>query len=151
MNKEIINPAPDCQIISSRNFDFHIEKVFKAWTDPAHLQNWWGPKGFTNTFEEFDLRPGGHWKFIMHGPEKGNYRNECVFTRIEPPVLLSWYRLTQPLFSIIASFEESGISSTRVVFRMIFDTPEASNKIRPFAIEKNEQNFDRLEVELGKM
>jgi uncharacterized protein YndB with AHSA1/START domain len=33
--------------------------VYQAWTNPNHLKNWWGPNGFTNTFNEFDLRPGG--------------------------------------------------------------------------------------------
>jgi uncharacterized protein YndB with AHSA1/START domain len=60
--------------------------------DPNHLKNWWGPKGFTNTFNEFDLRPGGKWSFVMHGPDKGNYVNECEFVKIEKPKLIAWKR-----------------------------------------------------------
>ncbi len=55
-------------ITSSRIVNAPRELVFMAWTDPQHLQNWWGPKGFTNTFHEFDLAPGGRWKYTMHGP-----------------------------------------------------------------------------------
>ena len=57
------------EIVSIRVFDFPRELVFNAWTDPEHLVHWWGPKGFTNTFHEFDLRPGGIWRFVMHGPD----------------------------------------------------------------------------------
>lgn len=54
--------------------------VYMARYNPEHLKNWWGPKGFTNTFQEFDVRPGGKWKFTMHGPKKGNYKIECEFS-----------------------------------------------------------------------
>ena len=59
----------DREFSNSRVFNVPREFVFKAWTDPNHLCQWWGPKGFTNTFQEFDMRPGGHWHFVMHGPD----------------------------------------------------------------------------------
>ncbi|EMO29454.1 toxin-antitoxin system, toxin component domain protein [Leptospira interrogans serovar Bataviae str. HAI135] len=49
------------------------------WTEPEHVIHWWGPKGFTNTFETMDVRPGGIWKFIMHGPDGTDYPNLIVF------------------------------------------------------------------------
>src|SRR6476620_3025160 len=98
--------SPDCEILSSRTIDFPIAKVFEAWSNPEHLKVWWGPKGFTNTFETFDFRVGGRWKFVMHGPDKGNYNNEVEFTVIEPPSLIAWKRHSKPLFNIVASFEE---------------------------------------------
>ena len=76
MNKETIAATPDCEIVSSRIVNASRELVFLAWANPNHLKNWWGPAGFTNTFNEFDFRVGGRWKFIMHGPEKGNYIND---------------------------------------------------------------------------
>ncbi len=141
----------DCEIVSSRTVDFVRDIVYKAWTDPEHLKNWWGPKGFTNTFNEFDLRPGGKWSFIMHGPDKGNYANECEFIKIEKPSLISWKRYSQPLFQVVATFQEVTSSKTKIVFRMIFDTVEECNKVKLFAPDKNEENFDRLEVELRRM
>ena len=50
------------EIVSARVFDVPRERIFSAWTDPAHLAHWWGPKGFRNSFHEFDLRPGGNWR-----------------------------------------------------------------------------------------
>lgn len=58
MNTEIIAASPDCEIRDSRIVHAPIETVFAAWTEPEHLKVWWGPAGFTNTFHEFDLRPG---------------------------------------------------------------------------------------------
>jgi hypothetical protein len=151
MTDQILEVSPDCQIISSRIFDAPIEMVFQAWTDPDHLKKWWGPKGFSNTFHEFDLRPGGKWRFIMHGPEKGNYANECVFIKIEKPVLIAWNRLSNPIFQVVALFEKIANDRTKVIFKMLFETSRLCDKIKPFASEKNEENFDRLEEELRHM
>src|SRR6185369_10233222 len=60
-------------------------KVFKAFADPTHLARWWGPSGFRNTFEEFDFRPGGTWRFTMHGPDGTDHPNRSVFLDIQEP------------------------------------------------------------------
>ncbi|WP_437813682.1 SRPBCC domain-containing protein [Sorangium sp. So ce1078] len=59
-------------------------KVFAAFEQPDQLAQWWGPKDFTNTFEQFDFNPGGRWVFVMHGPNGANYPNESVFREIQP-------------------------------------------------------------------
>jgi uncharacterized protein YndB with AHSA1/START domain len=146
MTTEIISTTPDCEIVSSRIINAPRELVFRAWTDPDHLKNWWGPKGFTNTFLEFDLRVGGKWRFIMHGPDKGNYRNECVFVKIDRPNLIAWNRLSQPIFQVVATFDELPGGSTKLIFKMIFNSPGECDKIRKFVVDKNEENFDRLEM-----
>ncbi|CAD0004321.1 SRPBCC family protein [Flavobacterium chungangense] len=151
MASENISAKPENEIVSTRIINFPKELVYAAWTEPEHLKNWWGPKGFTNTFNEFDLRPGGKWSFIMHGPDKGNYANECEFLRVEKPDFLSWRRFSKPLFQVAVSFEKVSDNQTKIVFKMIFDTPEECNKLKPYVIDKNEENFDKLETELSKM
>lgn len=151
MEPGIISTTPDCEIISTRIVNTAREIVYKAWTDPAHLQNWWGPAGFTNTFNEFDFRVGGRWRFIMHGPDKGNYQNECAFIKINPPSLVAWQRISKPIFRVVASFEEVTDGQTKIVFKMLFDTAAECNKLKPYVVDKNEENFDRLEMELAKM
>jgi uncharacterized protein YndB with AHSA1/START domain len=151
MTTEAFPSRPDCEIVSTRIINFPVELVFSAWSDPKHLKNWWGPKGFTNTFEEFDFRVGGRWKFVMHAPDKGNFQNEAEFINIEKPNRIAWKRHSKPLFNIVATFEEVANDKTKIVFRMVFDTAEESNKLRPFVVGKNEENFDRLEAELTKM
>jgi uncharacterized protein YndB with AHSA1/START domain len=151
MTTEIIATSPDCEIVSSRVLHTSRELVYKAWTDPNHLKNWWGPKGFTNTFNTFDFWVGGKWSFVMHGPDKGHYVNECEFIKIEKPTLIAWKRHSKPLFQVVVTFEEFPDDNTSVVFKMLFDSPEECQKLKPFVVDKNEENFDRLESELMKM
>ena len=148
---EIIQTSPDCEITTARIFNAERELVFKAWTDPDHLKNWWGTKGFTNTFNEHDLRPNGKWSFIMHGPDGGNYQNECVFIKIDKPELIAWNHLSNPGFQVVVIFEAISGNKTKVIFRMIFNSAGECSKVKSFAGDKNEENLDRLESELKKM
>lgn len=151
MATEIIHTTADCEIVSSRIFDSKREKLYQAWADPNHLKNWWGPKGFTNTFNEFDFRVGGQWRFVMHAPDKGNFKNACEFIKIEEPALIAWKRHSKPLFQVVATFEEITPDKTKLVFKMLFESAEECRKVKAFAVDKNEENFDRLENELTKM
>jgi uncharacterized protein YndB with AHSA1/START domain len=72
-------------IIGIREFDAPRELVFEAWTDPKHLAHWWGPNGFTITTHSFDMRPGGIWRFVMHGPDGRDYQNRVTFDEIVKP------------------------------------------------------------------
>lgn len=141
----------DRQIITQRSLPFSQEAVFRAWSDPALLKQWWGPNGFTNTFYEFDFRVGGRWRFIMHGPEKGNYPNDVEFVEINPPEAITWKRHSKPLFHVAVHFQELSANETHVVFRQIFDTVEACEKLRPYVTDKNEENFDRLTAVLANI
>ena len=151
MTSEIISTTPDSEIVSTRIINFPRELVYKAWSQPEHLKVWWGPAGFTNTFNEFDFRVGGKWSFIMHGPEKGHYHNECEFIKIVKPELIAWNRSSKPIFQVVATFEEVSTNQTKIVFKQLFNTAEECGKVKPFVIDKNEENFDRLEAELEKM
>jgi len=144
-----MNPPSDLEIFSTRILNSPVEEVYNAFADPSRLKNWWGPNGFTNTIHEFDLQPGGKWILTMHGPEKGNYENSSVFKVVKPNELVSWKRVSQPLFDMEIAFEKIDDAKSRISFRMIFATAEECNKIKPFAEPKNEENFDRLEKEIS--
>jgi len=151
MTTKIIKATSDCEITSSRIFHFSRELVFRAWSEPEHLKNWWGPAGFTNTFNEFNFRVGGTWSFIMHGPGKGNYPNECEFIKIDKPALIAWKRYSKPHFQVVATFEELPDDKTKIVFKMLFNSADECGKLKPFVVDKNEENFDKLEIELKRM
>jgi uncharacterized protein YndB with AHSA1/START domain len=68
----------DRQIVTTRVLDAPRELVFKMWTDPEHIVQWWGPKGFTTTTYSMDVRPGGVWRFVMHGPDGTDYQNKIT-------------------------------------------------------------------------
>jgi hypothetical protein len=84
----------------------------------------------------------------MHGPEKGNYENSSIFNIVEPQQKITWKRVSQPLFDMEVGFKKISDTSTEISFKMIFETAEECNKIKPFATPNNEENFDRLEKEL---
>ena len=72
-------------IVGTREFDAPRALVFSAWTDPKHLAQWWGPNGFTTTTYSFEFRPGGVWRFAMHGPDGRDYQNRITFEEIVAP------------------------------------------------------------------
>jgi len=143
--KRPVDEETDRDILTVRVIDAPRERVFAAWTDPDQLAQWWGPEGFTNTFQEFDLRPGGHWRFTMHGPDDTNFPNHSVFTEITPPQRLVFDHVSGPHFQVTATFEELD-GRTRLSFRMRFGTAEECEAIKHFAAEGNEQVFTRLEA-----
>lgn len=151
MKLEDLNTSENCQIVNTRTFNHPINKVYDAWTIPDHLKNWWGPEGFTNTFHQFDFEVGEKWVFTMHGPDKGNYENECQFILIEKPNYIAWQRISKPLFKVLAQFDALTPDETKVTFKMIFETEQECNKLKPYVVDKNEENFDRLAAELLKM
>ncbi|MFN7957392.1 MAG: SRPBCC family protein [Holophagaceae bacterium] len=139
----------DRDILTTRTFAAPREAVFAAWTDPAQLAQWWGPAGFTNTFETFDLRPGGLWRFIMHGPDGTAFPNESVFTEIVAPERIVFDHVSGPRFQVTATFTELP-GGTRLAFRMRFATVAECRAIQHLAAGANEQVFDRLAALLGE-
>lgn len=140
-----MNNYPDRTIVTIRTFNAPKEAVFSAWSNPKLLKTWWGPKGFTNTFYEFDLVPGGKWKFTMHGPNGGNYENESVFIEIKAPEKIVLHHVSNPQFLLTASFEDAETNKTKLIFEQQFNTVEEYNKIKAYAVDANEENMDRLE------
>ncbi len=140
-----MNTNRDSEIYSERSLNAPVEKVYQAFANPRYLEKWWGPEGFTNTIHEFNLVPEGKWVLTMHGPEKGNYENSSVFKKVVPNKLVAWTRLSQPLFDMEVGFEPLSDSTSKISFRLIFKTADECDKIKKFAVPKNEENFDRLE------
>ena len=124
-------------------------ELFKAWSDPERLKNWWGPNGFTNTFHEYDLRPGGSWRFIMHGPDGKDYPNESVFVDVVEPERIVFDHLNGHIFRMTFTLTDLG-GRTDLEMRMRFPTQEACDAIRPFVTEKNAEVLDRLEAEMTR-
>jgi uncharacterized protein YndB with AHSA1/START domain len=139
----------DREIVTTRVLNAPRELVFEAWTDPDQLAHWWGPKGFTNTFREFDMRPGGIWRFVMHGPDGVDYQNKSVFVEVVSPERIVFDHVSGPHFQVVVTFAEQA-AKTKLTFRMRFESVAECDKVKAFAVEANEQNFDRLEAQLAK-
>jgi uncharacterized protein YndB with AHSA1/START domain len=115
------------ELVMSREFDAPRELVYEMWTDPEHVAWWYGPRGFTVTTESMDVRPGGSWKFVMHGPGGWEHENHLVYSVVEPPSRLCFSN-KDPKFDVEITFEDVG-GKTLLTYRTIFDTVEFRNLI----------------------
>jgi uncharacterized protein YndB with AHSA1/START domain len=146
-NCPVIVPA-EREIKNSRVLAASREKIFAAFADPAVLAQWWGPKGFTNEFHEFDFRTGGTWRFTMRGPHGASHAMDHRFVEVAPPVRLA-IRHIQPGHDFtltITLVDHDG--GTVVTWRMLFDDPAEAARVRGFLKSANEENLDRLAAQL---
>lgn len=118
--------------------------MFAAFARPDRLATWWGPKGFTNTFEQFEFAPGGRWVFVMHGPTGASYPNESVFREIEAESRLVIEHVVKPWYRLTVTLTARG-DGTHLAWDQEFESPEVATRMRPLAATANEQNLDRLE------
>jgi uncharacterized protein YndB with AHSA1/START domain len=145
-----MNSLQKNEIVSSRLFATGRERLYEAFSDAQQLAHWWGPKGFTNTFEEFDLRPGGAWRFTMHAPTGAEYHNVSEFVEVQKPERIVFEHLRPVhrfIMTMIFTEEEGG---TRLTWRMQFESPAEVERLGDFLKSANEENFDRLEALLSK-
>ena len=132
-------------IVTTREFDAPRDLVFRMWIEPEHVAKWWGPNGFTTTIDRMDVRPGGVWQFVMHGPDGTDYQNRIVYEEIARPERLAYSHVSFPVFRSTVTFaEESG--KTRVTMRMVFESAtDYDAAVTKFgAIEGGRQTFARL-------
>jgi len=120
-------------IIGVREFDAPRDLVFAAFTDPKHLAQWWGPNGFTTTTHSFDFRPGGVWRFVMHGPDGRDYQNRITFEEIVPPERIVYRHGgsddVEPVhFKQTVVFEDIG-GRTRITCRSDFPSASARDRV----------------------
>jgi len=148
----------DREIVITRVFDAPRERVFNAMTDPKQVVQWWGPKGFTTTIEKMDVRPGGVWKHVMHGPDGTDYPNKSVFIEVVKPERIVYShgggKKGGPAaqFQATWTFEALG-DQTKLTLQMVFPTAVARDQVvkQYNAIEGGNQTLDRLADHLAKM
>ncbi|MFZ6009725.1 MAG: SRPBCC family protein [Bacteroidota bacterium] len=151
-----VQPA-DRELLMTRTVNAPRELVFEVWTDPRHVVQWWGPKGFTNTVHTMDVRPGGVWSLTMHGPDGVDYPNKIVYKEVIKPERLAWSHGTGDendpnQFDVSVNFIARG-KKTEIVMRMTFKSKEARDMVvdKYGAIEGNKQSMDKLEAYLAKL
>jgi uncharacterized protein YndB with AHSA1/START domain len=132
---------------TSREIPATVEQVFAAISDPERLARWWGPAGFTNTFTVCEFKNGGRWSFIMHGPNGQNYPNESVFAEIESPRKVVVQHVVEPKFRLTIILASSAVG-TVVSWSQAFESSEVASRFERIAVPANEQNLDRLSVEV---
>ena len=152
---EVLDAAAANEIVISRVFAAPRAMVWGALADPWQVGQWWGPKGFTTDILEMDLRTGGKWRLIMHGPDGTKYPNEMTFTEVVRMQLirleLTGCREGAPLIHFQQSMtftDEDG--GTRFTVRISFATAEDRDQnVRDYgSIEGCKQMMERLNAHL---
>ena len=139
------------EIVSRRVPPFSRERLWDAFANPDHLARWWGPHGFTNTIDEFDLREGGTWRFTMHGPNGAHYPNEKKFLEVKPLSRVVFEHIgPMHRFLMTMIYTDLGKSS-ELNWQMVFDSPTDPANLKKFIEGANEENFDRLEEYLKNL
>lgn len=113
----------------TRLYDAPPEKVYRAWTDPELLKQWFVPKPWALSHVEHDLRPGGRALVVMRDPEGNEYPNDGVFLEVVPNRKIvttnaytpGWQPADpQPMkMTAIVSFEPEGEGQTRYTARAV--------------------------------
>ena len=122
------------QLVLTRVSDAPRELVFKVWTDPKHVAQWWGPHRFTNPFCELDLRPGGAILIHMRGPNGVVYPMTGRYQEIVRPERLVFASAAldasgNPMFELLTTVtfaEENGKTKQILRARVIKRTAQAA-------------------------
>ncbi len=154
--KKSSEETSDREIVLTRVFDAPRERVFLAWTDPNQVVQWWGPNGFTTTTHEMEVRPGGVWRFIMHGPDGIDYPNRIVFEEIVKPERIVYAHgggtEGAPVdFHVTVTFVALG-KKTELTLRSVFPSAAARDHVVKVygAVEGAKQHLGRLAEHLAK-
>lgn len=144
------------ELVMTRLLNAPRELVFKVWTEPQHMAQWWGPNGFTNTVHELNFKPGGALRFTMHGPDGTDYKNKIVYIEIVPPERLIYSHggededESEP-FHVTVTFDEEAGNKTRLNMHTVFSTVEEFERVKAFgAVEGGNQTLNRLEAYLAQ-
>ena len=132
---------------TSRVLKHPPQRVFAAFADPGLMAQWWGPDGFTNTFELFEFRTGGRWKYVMHGPKGATFQNESEFLDVTAPSAVVIQHISKPRYVLRVTLTPDP-EGTIVDWVQEFEDPAVAERIRHIVEPANEQNLDRLEAAL---
>jgi uncharacterized protein YndB with AHSA1/START domain len=117
--------ASDRDLVLTRLIDIPRDKLFRAWTEPALLMQWFTPAPWTTTLAEVDVRPGGANFIVMRGPNGEEHLNRGVYLEVAPNERLvftdayvrAWEPSEKPFMTVILTFEEEG-GKTRYTARV---------------------------------
>jgi len=142
----------DRELVITRKLNAPIDLVWEVWTNPEHITNWWGPDGFTNTIHVMDVRPGGEWDLVMHGPDGTDYKNKSVFKEIVKNKRIVYEHVSAPKFIATVEFEAAG-DETLIRWRMLFQTAEEFiQTVKTFKADEGlKQNVEKLNAFLIRL
>ncbi len=116
------------EIVISRVFDAPRDLVFKACTDPELISQWWGPKTFTTTVEQMNVRPGGVWRVVQRDAEGNDYAFFGVYHEVKPPERIvdtfEYEAMPGHVLLETETFEDLGGGRTKMTDHLVFQSVE---------------------------
>lgn len=122
-----VNPAPvaERELVLTRIMDAPRAKIFKAWTDPELLKQWFAPRPWTTPVAEIDVRPGGSSFVILRGPDGSEFPHRGVFLDVVENERIvftdaftkAWEPSEKPFMTAIVTMEDLG-GKTRYTARV---------------------------------
>lgn len=145
----------DREITITRTVKAPRALVWKACTEPEHIDRWWGPNGFTNKTLSFDLRVGGQWKYTMTAADGTVFPNLITYTEVTPIDRIAYDHgdwENPKLFEGSLTFTEVE-GGTLITLHSIFPTKEARDMVveKYGAIEGGKQTLARLDEYLSSI
>jgi len=139
----------DRELSLSRTLNAPVALVWEVWTQPEHIAKWWGPNGFTNTITKMEVRPGGQWDLVMHGPDGTDYDNKSIFKEVILHKRIVYEHSSYPKFTATITFEAQG-EKTLLNWHMLFETAEQFLQVvKAFKADEGlKQNLEKLELYL---
>jgi uncharacterized protein YndB with AHSA1/START domain len=135
---EIVVEPGSLEIVVTMTFNAPRELVFKAYTDPALIPQWWGPRYLTTEIDTLDAQAGGRWRFVQRDPEGNVHAFRGVFHEVSAPnriVQTFEYEGMPGHVSLdTATFEDHG-GQTRVVAQSVFQSLEARDGMAASGME----------------
>lgn len=122
----------DREIVMTRVFNAPRELVFKVWTDPNLIPQWWGPRSLTTTVDKMDVRPGGLWRFVQQGPDGNEYAFNGVYREIAPPE------------RIVSTFEFEGMPGHVSVETVTFEEHEGKTRVTGQSLFQSVEDRDGM-------
>ncbi|KAA2243321.1 polyketide cyclase [Chitinophaga agrisoli] len=152
MPQERNSPTADRELYITKLVNAPVSLVWEVWINPEHIAKWWGPNGFRNTIEKMDMRPGGEWEFVMHGPDGTDYRNKNVFTEIVKEERIVYEHVSAPKHTVTVTFSAQG-AQTLITWHMVFPTREdLEQTVRIFKADEGlRQNTERMAAYLASI
>lgn len=133
-----VGTPTDREISTERVFDAPRDKVWRCYTEPELLKQWWG-RGNRLVIERFELERGGHWRFVEHGPE-GAHGFEGRFREVTPKdrIVMTFEWDGMPAYVIIetVNLEDLGDGRTRIVTTSLFHTTEERDGMMAAGMEQ---------------
>lgn len=156
MNQTDVAAPADRTFVMEREFNAPRERVFEAFSKPEHLEQWWGPKGWTLPVCELDFRPGGVWLYCMRGPGGEESWGKATHQDIVVPKKIVYtdsfvdsdgnVLANTPQIQITLTFEDSD-GKTKVTNHAVFGSAEELKTVLDMGMaEGSKETWDRLEA-----